>query len=246
MHRFSVAVETVRPCCSPTAAAASRILAVPLPVKAETGSIGAQDTGRSCARTPSLYILSSRSSPSFERRSHLLTRIRQPLPSSATSSARRKSWVSTPSWASSTRTATSARFMARSACCTDAPSKPSLFDRAPTLARLRIPAVSTRRNLSPVSSQNTVVSTASRVVPAVELTTARSSPTSALSSEDLPTLGRPRMARASPPSASASCSDLSSSRLLGSGRSSNKASSISAVPDPCLAEIANGSSPSSQ
>jgi hypothetical protein len=56
----------------------------------------------------------------------------------------------------------------------------------------RIPAVSTK--VKAVSPRWMVSSTASRVVPAMGETMARSSPSSALSSVDFPTFGRPMMA----------------------------------------------------
>ena len=55
--------------------------------------------------------------------------------------------------------------------------------------RRRMPAVSTNRQVLPPSSTSS--STGSRVVPATSSTTTRSSPASLLSSEDLPTFGRP-------------------------------------------------------
>ncbi len=60
------------------------------------------------------------------------------------------------------------------------------------MPRRRSPAVSTRRSSRPCHSSD--VSMASRVVPGISLTMARSSPSSWFSSDDLPTLGRPTMA----------------------------------------------------
>lgn len=60
----------------------------------------------------------------------------------------------------------------------------------------RSPAVSRKRNTRP--SIWAVSSTMSRVVPCMGLTMARSSPTSWLSSVDLPTLGAPMMATGMP------------------------------------------------
>src|SRR6478736_4506580 len=55
-----------------------------------------------------------------------------------------------------------------------------------------MPAVSTNRHVLPPRSISS--STGSRVVPATESTTTRSVPASLLSSEDLPTFGRPSSA----------------------------------------------------
>ncbi len=53
-------------------------------------------------------------------------------------------------------------------------------------------------------STSASVSTGSRVVPARSLTITRSEPSSALSSEDLPTFGRPRIAMRGTPSSASS------------------------------------------
>ncbi len=67
------------------------------------------------------------------------------------------------------------------------------------MTRLRMPAVSMKRQVRPPSWISS--STGSTVVPAASSTTARSSLASLLSSEDLPTLGLPTMAtRRGPPS----------------------------------------------
>ena len=77
---------------------------------------------------------------------------------------------------------------------------------------------------------STISSTGSRVVPATESTTTRSSPTTWLSSDDLPTLGRPSSATRRGP-----CS--SSKRSSGvSGSAARTASSRSPLPRPCSAE----------
>ena len=94
-----------------------------------------------------------------------------------------------PSKASSTRSATSHSSTRLRAWTTERTSGPcSVF------ALRRMPAVSTRRKRFPPASRETSV--ASRVVPATSETIARSSPVSALTSEDFPTLGRPMIASA--------------------------------------------------
>ena len=60
----------------------------------------------------------------------------------------------------------------------------------------RSPAVSTSRNGNP--SITACASIASRVVPGISVTIARSVPSSALKSEDLPALGRPAMTSSAP------------------------------------------------
>ena len=82
-----------------------------------------------------------------------------------------------------TMTATSARFIARSARSTDSDSGPSL--ESATLARLRMPAVSISVSFWPLGSV-TSVSTASRVVPLMSQTMERSSPQIAFSKLLLP------------------------------------------------------------
>ncbi len=67
-----------------------------------------------------------------------------------------------------------------------------------TTERLRMPAVSTMRKGTP--SRSTTMSTASRVVPATSLTMERVRPAMRLTSDDLPTLGRPMMAMLTVPS----------------------------------------------
>ncbi len=93
----------------------------------------------------------------------------------------------TPSVASSTSRATSAASRCRRAITT------LIFSAIRWVLPLRrMPAVSTNRSWLP--SNSTTSSTASRVVPAMGETMARSVPVSAFSSVDLPTLGRPMMA----------------------------------------------------
>src|SRR3984957_10058069 len=88
------------------------------------------------------------------------------------------------------------------------------------------------RQVVPPSSISS--STGSRVVPATESTTARCSPTSLLSREDLPTLGLPISATRRGP--------VSPIRSLGaSGRASRARSSMSPLPRPCMAETMTGS-----
>ena len=76
------------------------------------------------------------------------------------------------------------------------------------------------------------MSIASRVVPATSETITRSSPRKRLTSEDLPTFGRPMTA-----SRTVSSSGSSSS----SGRSAHERSSRSPLPRPCVADTAIGS-----
>ena len=97
----------------------------------------------------------------------------------------------TPCAASTRSSATCARSIWRCAIITARSSG------APeTLPRRRIPAVSTSTNGLP--SHSTTVSTGSRVVPGWAETSTRSAPTMRLSSDDLPTLGRPTMAMVGP------------------------------------------------
>src|SRR5918993_303893 len=110
-----------------------------------------------------------------------------------------------------------------------------------------MPAVSTKR--TGPSSVSTRVSMASRVVPGRSWTTARSSPVSRLNSVDLPTLGRPTIATATPavpmPSLFSVSTGASSNGTTSSAPSSGKnvtaASSRSPVPRPCRALTGYGS-----
>ena len=94
-----------------------------------------------------------------------------------------------------------------------------------------MPAVSTSRTVRPSTSIG--VSIASRVVPARSETITRSRPRKALTSEDLPTFGRPMTASRTSPSSSSGSSP--------SGSSSTRRSSRSPVPSPCTADTAIGS-----
>src|SRR5712691_11890109 len=96
-----------------------------------------------------------------------------------------------------------------------------------------MPAVSTSTTGTP--SKVSSVSTGSRVVPGVGLTRARSSPSRALSSDDLPTFGRPMIASRSGASWSAGFSSAG-------GSWSTTRSSRSPTPMPCCAETRLGSS----
>ena len=98
-----------------------------------------------------------------------------------------------------------------------------------TLPRRRMPAVSIRTISD--RPQAIVVSMASRVVPGMAETMLRSSPRSALSSEDLPTFGRPTNAIAGGSSSSAAIA------------ASQRAETSSA--DPASGESASSSSSSS-
>ena len=102
------------------------------------------------------------------------------------------------------------------------------------LAALRMPAVSTKRKRP--SAVSTLVSMASRVVPATSLTSTRGSPTIALKRLDLPALGRPTMATGISLSAAACGASWS-----GSGNSATARSSRSPVPRPCAADTQTGS-----
>ena len=101
------------------------------------------------------------------------------------------------------------------------------------MTRLRIPAVSMKRQVRPPSSTSS--STGSTVVPATLSTTTRSEPASLLSSEDLPTLGLPTIAmRRGPPTVPKVSGGVS-------GSAARIASSMSPEPRPCRAETACGS-----
>ena len=95
-----------------------------------------------------------------------------------------------------------------------------------------MPAVSTSRRRRPSTSSS--VSIASRVVPATSETITRSRPRNALTSEDLPTFGRPI-------TASRTRSSSSSGPSSSAGSSSTIRSSRSPVPSPCAAETGIGS-----
>ena len=95
-----------------------------------------------------------------------------------------------------------------------------------------MPAVSTSRNFRPSTSRS--VSIASRVVPASSETITRSRPRNALTSEDLPTFGRPI-------TASRTRSSSASSTSSSGGSSSTSRSSRSPVPSPWAAETGIGS-----
>ena len=127
-----------------------------------------------------------------------------------------------------TRITASARSMARIPR-----SKLKCSSRSRAAARRRMPAVSTSTTGSP--SKLRTVSTGSRVVPGISLTSARSSPSRALSSDDLPTFGRPMIASRA----------VSSSAGSAPGRDSGRASIIrsirSSTPIPCCAETITGS-----
>ena len=102
----------------------------------------------------------------------------------------------------------------------------------------RMPAVSMKR-IGP-SSVSTTVSIASRVVPGMSCTTARSSPISRLNSVDLPTFGRPTIATRRDCASARPRRRPRRSRST-SGNSSTSSSSRSPVPRPCSAVTGNGS-----
>ena len=120
--------------------------------------------------------------------------------------AMRASCSVTPSAASMSISATSQRRMAVSDRMTEYRSS----DASSILLFLRMPAVSMMMNSSSPSTNR--VSMASRVVPAISETITRSSLSIRLTSEDLPTLGRPTTAILTGPSSSFS------SGASGSGR----------------------------
>ena len=118
-------------------------------------------------------------------------------------SASRWSWWVTPSTPSITSSAASAR---STACSARTRLKYSVGSSM--RLRRRMPAVSTNR--SGPSSVSITVSIASRVVPGMSCTIARSAPTIRLNRVDLPTLGRPTIAiekRCAPPSSSSVADD---------------------------------------
>mmetsp|Transcript_4378 Transcript_4378/g.9594 ORF Transcript_4378/g.9594 Transcript_4378/m.9594 type:complete len:214 (+) Transcript_4378:181-822(+) len=136
--------------------------------------------------------------------------------------ASRPSCSEMPSVASTTSKHTSERRAALSARRTISSSTPLL-----TRATRRTPAVSTKTNLVPWLS--TAWSIASRVVPERSHTIARSVPVSRLSNDDLPTLGRPRMATLSVglPSRSPAAT------CAGGGSGLTSSSITSPIPVPC-------------
>ena len=145
-------------------------------------------TPATCARRSST---DSRSSLSFfclsATRSHLLTAITRARPSSDAMSAMVRSWCSRACSASTSTTTTSAKRMARTA------SLAASFSAASVMRALRLrPAVSKMRIGRSFHAKS--VATASRVRPGSGPVIMRSSPSSALTSVDLPELGRPTMA----------------------------------------------------
>ena len=103
---------------------------------------------------------------------------------------------------------------------------------APPLPRLRSPAVSTSVYCLPARRNGTSIG--SRVVPGVPNAITRSSPTSALTSVDLPTFGLPTIATRGCPSSRSAAAGSSS------GKSASTASRSSLTPSPCAAEIGAG------
>ncbi len=161
---------------------------IPRPVLAEVRITGAWRANGICdarAAWKSSAVPVSRSPAT----SHLLATRMSPRPASTAYDATLASWPVGPSLASTTSSATSHSSMRFLAWMTDRTSGP-----CSVLPRRRIPAVSTRRKRRPAASMR--ASTESRVVPAISDTIARSSPSSALTSEDFPTFGRPTIARA--------------------------------------------------
>mmetsp|Transcript_13464 Transcript_13464/g.39082 ORF Transcript_13464/g.39082 Transcript_13464/m.39082 type:complete len:349 (-) Transcript_13464:382-1428(-) len=226
-----------RRCSSAAAVAASSTRLTRCPVSAEVKTMLAHSTGRSSARMLASNSDSVRSSLSGTL-SHLFTTTTHALPSAATYSESLKSCWVTPSDASMTSTATSARRTAWNARSTDSGSAPSFPDAIEAL--FRTPAVSMSLKQRP-SGIWISVSIASRVVPAIELTMDRSFPTNEFSNELFPTFGRPMMAILTGTLAS-SMSPYPS----GGGKPWAAASSSSPVPLPLIADTAIGSIPSSQ
>mmetsp|Transcript_41668 Transcript_41668/g.107852 ORF Transcript_41668/g.107852 Transcript_41668/m.107852 type:complete len:210 (-) Transcript_41668:1934-2563(-) len=145
------------------------------------------------------------------------------------------------SLASSTMRATSHRFTALTARFTLSHSVPAFIRPL-----RRMPAVSTKRYTLPVSDSR-YASMQSVVVPGMSLTIARSSPMSALSSDDLPALGFPTMATLT--ASSFGLGGASSPRIR-SGYSPSQpllitVSMTSHTPRPCRQQIGIGS-PSSR
>ena len=161
---------------------------------------------------------------SFSIKSHLFTTTTTLFHSSRMKPAMWASWAVTPLVASTISSATSARFMANNARSTLYFSTPGTIR-----PRRRMPAVSIK--VIGMFSWIRFVSTASRVVPGIGLTIARSFPRILFSRLDLPTFGFPTMAiLIESSSISAVCSmDV----LRAVTRTSNK----SPVPVPCRAEI---------
>ena len=157
--------------------------------------------------------------------SHLLTKTTVLFQASRIKPAIWVSWEVIPASASTIKRATSARSMALN-------ERNTLNFSTPTsiLPRRRIPAVSINVTGSPPTSIR--VSTASRVVPGMGLTMARSSPTSLLSKEDFPAFGLPTMAI---------LTESSSMASTWAGKELTSASSRSPVPVPCMAETGYGS-----
>ena len=163
---------------------------------------------------------------SFSTRSHLFTTMMLALPASWARPAILVSCSVTPSRASIMMRHTSARSMASCARMTE-----NFSMRSSTLDLRRMPAVSMKIYLPYLFSRR--VSTASRVVPAISATMTRFSPSTRLTSEDLPTFGLPMTATRMRSS--------SSSPSSSGGKFSMHASSISSVPWPWMAESAIGS-----
>ncbi len=131
-------------------------------------------------------------------RSHLLKTTTTPLPASWIMPAILLSWVTEPVEASTMNTATSHCSRARIVRMLLKTSTASL-----TLDLRRRPAVSIRRMVLPCHLRS--VWTESRVVPEISLTRASLRPVRMFSSDDLPTLGRPRMATRQSQGSSTSC-----------------------------------------
>ncbi len=98
-----------------------------------------------------------------------------------------------------------------------------------------MPAVSTMRSCRP--RHRSTSSTASRVVPGRSLTRTRSSRRRRLTSDDLPTFGRPTIATATSAGWLSVSSNLCSSASRPRGNRSTTGSSRSPTPMPCSAEI---------
>jgi hypothetical protein len=186
------------------------------PVRAEMFTRSAQPTR---ARSRSSSRASSRRRSSSTR-SHLLKASTSARPDSMTDVITRWSCSVIGSLASMSTTATSAASIA-DRVRSEAKYSVPLAVRT----RLRKPAVSTNRHVSPSSSSN--VSTGSTVVPATSCTTDRCSPANLLSRLDLPTLGLPTSATRRGPAPRVPLSRGAD------GNTSRTASRRSPVPRPC-------------
>mmetsp|Transcript_12432 Transcript_12432/g.33073 ORF Transcript_12432/g.33073 Transcript_12432/m.33073 type:complete len:258 (+) Transcript_12432:193-966(+) len=228
---FKTAVDTRLRCCLKARSTAAKSVGTRAPLFASVYTCAAYCTGRSFVRSPSSYRIIV--FVSLKSVSHLFTQRTTARPLFEIMSAILKSCSVGPCNASSTSTATSLRRIAKRLLPTLIASISSpIFE---TFCLRRMPAVSTKTTLRCGSSGlTTSTSTASRVVPAMSLTTRRSSPRTWFSRLDFPTFGRPmmhtRQSSSSPDRLSASC--VIPSMLV------TTSSRRSATPVPEIADIA--------